>query len=85
MHFKLFNYNTIYSINIILPLYDDYKNLFNFIIGMLCIYQDIIGISSVESDFSLLKSIQIEGKTHLSNILLERCIHLKQFNYVIQI
>ena len=52
---------------------------------MLCIYQDIIGISSVESDFILLKSIQIEGKTHLSNILLEGCIHLKQFNYLIQI
>ena len=60
----------------------DYKNLFNFITGLLCIYT---GTSFLESDFSLLKSIKTEGKTHLSNILLEGCIHSKQFNYVIQI
>ena len=50
---------------------DDYKNLFNVITGLLCIYP---GTSFVESDFSLVNSIKTEGKTHISNITLEGCI-----------
>ena len=54
----------------------NYKNLFNFITGLQCIYP---GTSSVESDFSLVKSITTELNTHLSNIALEGCIYSKQF------
>ena len=57
-------------------------NLFNFITGLLYIYP---GTSSVESDFSLVNSIKTEGKTHLSNIALEGCVHSKQFKYLIRI
>ena len=58
----------------ILCIEDDHKNVCNFITGLLCICP---GTSSVESDFSLVKSIKTEGNTHLSNIALERCIHSK--------
>ena len=51
-------YTIIYHINIRLPcINDDYNNLFNLITGLLCIYP---GTSSVESDFSLVNSIQTE-------------------------
>ena len=50
--------------------------------GLLCIYP---GTSSVESDFSLFKSIRTEVETHLSTISLKGYIHSKQFNYLIQI
>ena len=47
---------------------EDYKNLFNFITGLLCIYPET---TSVELDFSLVNSIKTEGNTQLSNIVLE--------------
>ena len=42
------------------------------------------GTSSVESDFSLVKSIK-KLNTNISNNALEGCIHSNQFNYLIQI
>ena len=60
----------------------DYKNVFNFITGLLCIYP---GTSSVESYLSLVNSITTKLNTNISNMALEGCRHSKQFNYLIKI
>ena len=80
---------TIYSILLYILLLvcclyikDDYKHLFNLITGLLCIYPVT---SSVDSDFSLVKSIKTKLNTNISNMAFEGCIHSKQFNYLIKI